>query len=75
MDLDTIIDQICDLLLQDIILPWYKDISYEQRTFTDTFKYNVLVLFLLIIGFFFIQRRNSYHGIKSENTLWCNRLG
>jgi hypothetical protein len=38
MDLDTIIDQICDLLLQDIILPWYKDISYEQRTFTDTFK-------------------------------------
>jgi hypothetical protein len=38
MDLDTIINEICDLLLQDIILAWYKDISNEQRTFTDTFK-------------------------------------
>jgi hypothetical protein len=57
MDLDTIIDQICDLLLQDIILPWYKDISYEQRTFTDTFKYNVLVVFLLIIGFFYSEKK------------------
>ncbi len=38
MDLDTIIDQICDLLLQDLVLSWYKDVSYEQITFVQAFK-------------------------------------
>ncbi len=38
MDLDTIVDEICDLILQDVILTWYKDISSEQSTFTQALK-------------------------------------
>ncbi|CAF1020929.1 unnamed protein product [Rotaria sp. Silwood1] len=41
IDLETIIDQICDLLLEDLVLSWYKDVSYEQTTFTQAFKQEV----------------------------------
>ncbi|CAF0812826.1 unnamed protein product [Rotaria sordida] len=41
IDLETIIDQICDLLLEDLVLVWYKDVSYEQTTFTQTLKQEI----------------------------------
>ncbi|CAF2350895.1 unnamed protein product [Rotaria sp. Silwood2] len=41
IDLETIIDQICDLLLEDLVLSWYKNISYEQTTFTQTLKQEI----------------------------------
>ncbi len=46
IDLDAIIDEICDLLLQDLILPWYKDVSYEKISFTQTIKYEILIRIL-----------------------------
>ncbi|CAF5182530.1 unnamed protein product, partial [Rotaria magnacalcarata] len=38
IDLKAIIDQICDLLFEGLILPWYKNVSYEQSTFTEAIK-------------------------------------
>ncbi|CAF1078838.1 unnamed protein product [Adineta steineri] len=41
IDLDTIVDQICDLLLNDLVLSWYQHVSYEQITFTRTVKQEI----------------------------------
>ncbi|CAF1252805.1 unnamed protein product [Adineta ricciae] len=41
IDLDTIINQICDLVLQDLVLPWYQHVSYEQITFSQTLKQEI----------------------------------
>ena len=38
MDLIDIIDEISDHLLDDLILPWYKNVSNEQNTFVDLLK-------------------------------------
>ena len=38
IDLEAIVDQLCDLLLHDLVLPWYKDVSYEQATLTQAVK-------------------------------------
>ena len=38
IDLHIIIDDICDHLLDDIVLPWYKEVSSEQITLGQTFK-------------------------------------
>ncbi|CAF2040918.1 unnamed protein product [Rotaria magnacalcarata] len=41
IDLKAIIDQICDLLFEGLILPWYKNVSYEQSTFTEAIKQDI----------------------------------
>ena len=38
IDLDTIVNEICDLVLQDNLLFWYRDISNEQMTLTKALK-------------------------------------